>query len=207
VELEAAIGDRRLITRVDRIELSKNLVRGFLAYEDLLATHREWREQVVFAAFVYPSRQGVPDYAAYRAEVDTVVQRVNERFATPGWTPILYDDTDDFPRSVAALARADVVLVNPVRDGLNLVAKEAALVNDRDGVLVLSREAGAWVELHDAVVDCHPFDVVDTAAALHRALELEGEERAALARRWRERATARTPADWLVDNLAAAGGV
>ncbi len=204
-ELEAQVGHRRLITRVDRIELSKNLVRGFLAYEDLLATRPEWRERVVFAAFVYPSRQGVADYAAYRREVDAVVTRVNERFATPDWTPVLYDDTDDFPRSVAALARADVVLVNPVRDGLNLVAKEAALVNARDGVLVLSREAGAWAELADAVVPCHPFDVVDTADALHRALALDGEDRRSLAARWRERAGARTPADWLADNLAAAG--
>ena len=114
------------------------------------------------------------------------------------------DGGDDFPRSVAALRRADVVLVNPVRDGLNLVAKEAAVVNERDGVLVLSPEAGAWAELADAVVGCDPFDVTGTSDALHRALCLDGGPRRDLSARWREAATARTPADWLDDNLAAA---
>jgi trehalose 6-phosphate synthase len=118
---------------------------------------------------------------------------------------VLYDDVDDFPRSVAALRRADVLLVNPVRDGLNLVAKEAALVNERDGVLVLSPEAGAWDELADAVVPCQPFDVQGTADALHRALTLPADERARLSARWQAASGARTPADWLADNLAAAG--
>ncbi len=118
---------------------------------------------------------------------------------------MLYDATDDFPRSVAALRRADVVLVNPVSDGMNLVAKEAALVNEREGVLVLSPEAGVWDELSDAVIPCHPFDIVGTADALDRALRLEGDERRSLSARWRERSAGRTPADWLADNLAAAG--
>ncbi len=203
-DIEATVGDRRFLVRVDRIELSKNIVRGFLAYEDLLDQRPEWRERVVFGAYVYPSREGLPEYLAYRVEVEGVIARINERFATPDWSPVLYDASDDFPRSVAALRRADVVLVNPVRDGLNLVAKEAAVVNQRHGVLVLSPEAGAWDELADAVVPCDPFDVAGTADALHRALTLEGEERRALSARWRERATTRTPADWLADNLAAA---
>jgi len=203
-DIEAAVGDRHFLVRVDRIELSKNLVRGFLAFEDLLDHRPEWRERVVFGAYVYPSREGLPEYLAYRNEVEGVIARINERFAVPGWTPVLYDASDDFPRSVAALRRADVVLVNPVRDGLNLVAKEAAVVNQRDGVLVLSPEAGAWDELADAVVPCDPFDVAGTADALHRALGLDGEERRSLAARWRDRSTARTPADWLADNLAAA---
>lgn len=205
-DIEGEIGDRRFIARVDRIELSKNLVRGFLAYEELLDRRPQWRERVVFGAYVYPSREGLPEYLAYRIEVEGAIARINDRFATPGWTPVLYDATDDFPRSVAALARADVVLVNPIRDGLNLVAKEAAIVNRRDGVLVLSAEAGAWDELADAVIPCQPFDVAGTADALHAALSLEGEARRTLSARWRERSTARTPADWLADNLAAADG-
>ena len=203
-DIAATVGSRRFLVRVDRIELSKNLVRGFLAYEDLLEHRPEWREQVVFGAYVYPSREGLPEYLAYRVEVEGIIARINERFATPGWTPVLYDASDDFPRSVAALRRADVVLVNPVRDGLNLVAKEAAVVNERDGVLVLSPEAGAWHELADAVVPCDPFDIAGTSDALHHALTLEGDARRALSARWRERATARPPADWLADNLAAA---
>lgn len=197
------VGDRKVITRVDRIELSKNIVRGFLAYEELLDRRPEWREQVVFAALGYPSREGVADYVAYRREVEAVVTRVNERFGTDGWTPILYDDVDHFPSSVAALRRADVVLVNPVSDGMNLVAKEAALVNERDGVLVLSPMAGAWDELADVAVACDPYDVSQTADALDRALRLD--DRAERFGRWRAAVTARTPEHWLADNLAAAG--
>ena len=204
-ELSARVGDRRAITRVDRIELSKNIVRGFLAYEELLDRHPEWHEQVVFAALVYPSREGVPDYVAYRREVEAVIDRVNERFGTDTWTPILYDDQDDFPASVGALARADVVLVNPVSDGMNLVAKEAALVNDRDGVLVLSPMAGAWTELADVAVRCDPYDVSQTADALDEALRMDAGERADRFARWKAATLARSPADWLADNLTAAG--
>jgi trehalose 6-phosphate synthase len=203
--LAEQVGERKVITRVDRIELSKNIIRGFLAYEELLEQRAAWREQVVFAALVYPSREGVADYVAYRRSVEDVIARVNERFGTPAWTPILYDDVDDFPGSVAALRRADVVLVNPVSDGMNLVAKEAALVNDRDGVLVLSPMAGAWDELQGAAVSCDPYDVSDTAAALETALAMDAGERADRFGRWQAAVRARTPADWLADNLAAAG--
>ena len=141
-ELDAAVGDRQLVVRVDRIELSKNLLRGFHAFDLLLEEHPEWRERVVFAAFVYPCREGLPEYLAYRQEVEGLVERINARWATDGWTPILYDAGDDFPRSVAALQRSDVLLVNPIRDGLNLVAKEGPLLNERDGVLALSHRGG-----------------------------------------------------------------
>ncbi len=202
--LERKLAGRRCIVRVDRIELSKNIVRGFAAFDELLERHPEWRGQVCFAAHVYPSREANPDYAAYRAEVDALVARVNERWATPGWTPILFDSSDDFPASVAALTRADVVLVNPVRDGLNLVAKESMLVNERDGLLALSPEAGAWDELGPVARAVHPFDLVQTADALHELLSLDADDRARLAVRLRAVAAQRTPADWLADQLTAA---
>ena len=105
----------------------------------------------MFAALVYPSREGLAEYLAYRQEVEGARSSASTPDGPPtGWTPILYDADDDFPRSVAALRRSDVLLVNPIRDGLNLVAKEGPLLNDRDGVLVLSTEAGAWAELGDA---------------------------------------------------------
>jgi trehalose 6-phosphate synthase len=204
-DLEAAVGDRALIVRVDRIELSKNILRGFHAFDDLLRTHPEWRERVVFGAFVYPSREGLAEYVAYRHEVEGVIERINAEWATDGWTPILYDPQDDFPRSVAALRRADVLLVNPVRDGLNLVAKEGPIVNDRDGVLVLSRESGVWAELAEAAVGVNPFDVAATADALHEALSMPAAERGRRAALLRELATARTAGDWLRDQLSAAG--
>ncbi len=203
-DLEARVGDRKLIVRVDRIELSKNLLRGFWAYDDLLETYPEWRERVVFAAFVYPSRQSLPEYLSYRSEVESMIARVNSRWGTPAWTPILFDPTDDFPASVAALRRYDALLVNPVRDGLNLVAKEGPAVNERDGVVLLSRESGVWDELAPWALELNPFDVAGTADALHRALSMADGERARLASGLREAATCRTPDDWLQAQLSAA---
>ncbi len=203
--LDEVVGDRAVIGRVDRVELSKNLLRGFLAYGDLLERHPEHRGRVVFVAGAYPSREGVPAYAAYRADVEKVVQEVNERFGTPDWTPIVLHVEDDFPRSVAILRRADVLLVNPIRDGLNLVATEGALVNDHDAVLALSPEAGAWERLHPAALRVPPFDVAGTAEVLHQALRMPREERARRHAELRAIAEARTPRHWMADQLLAAG--
>ncbi len=203
-EIEESVGDRLVVARVDRIELSKNLLRGFQAFDLLLERRPEWRERVVFLASVYPSRTGVPAYIEYQQDVEALVEEINERWAAPGWTPIVYDTRDDYPRSVAVLRRADVLLVNPIRDGLNLVAKEGAIVNERDAVLCLSREAGVWDEVGEAALDVPPFDVAGTADALERALLMPADERAARATRLRELSTARSPADWLADQLAAA---
>jgi trehalose 6-phosphate synthase len=201
-ELDRQIGNRKFLVRVDRIELSKNIVRGFLAFEELLETRPVWREQVVFGAFVYPSREGLAEYQAYRQEVEAVIERINRTWGTAGWTPILYDPKDDFPRSIAALRRADVMLVNPIRDGLNLVAKEGPIVNERDGVLALSRESGAWDELAAAALELHPFDISGTAEVLHRALAMPPNERRSRAEHLRSLATARTPFDWLAGLVA-----
>jgi len=203
-ELEAALAGRRMILRVDRIELSKNLLRGFAAYDELLSGRPDLRGAVVFVAFVYPSREAMGEYAAYRREIEAKVDEVNRRWGTPGWTPIILDPLDDFPRSVAAYQRYDVLLVNPVRDGLNLVAMEGPLVNRRDGVLVLSREAGAWDTLGDAALGINPFDVGATAAALADALDLGPDDRRAHAEGLRRRVSARTATDWLDDQLLAA---
>jgi trehalose 6-phosphate synthase len=202
--IDEMLGERRFIARVDRIELSKNLIRGFHSFDDLLERYPQWQERVVFGAFVYPSREGLPEYLAYRHEVETLVERINQRWATPGWTPIVYDASDNFPRSVAVLRRYDALLVNPIRDGLNLVAKEGALLNERDGVLLLSPEAGVFAELGDEALRVSPFDISGTADALHRALSMPSGERAAHARAVKERSAARTPAHWLTDQLAAA---
>ena len=135
--------------------------------------------------------------------MEALVERINETWGTPTWTPIVIDGTDDFPRSVAALRRYDVLLVNPVRDGLNLVAKEGAAINQRDGVLALSTEAGAWAELGDAgALRVNPFDVAGTADVLPRGLSMDPDERAARATSLRAAAVATTPADWLKGQLA-----
>jgi len=202
--LDDLVGDRAVIGRVDRVELSKNLLRGFLAFGDLLERYPEHRGRVVFVAGAYPSREGVPAYAAYRADVEDAVAKVNDRWGTDDWTPIVLHVEDDFPRSVALLRRADVLLVNPIRDGLNLVATEGALVNDRHAVLALSPEAGAWERLHPGALRVPPFDLAGTAEVLHRALTMPADERAERHRVLRGLAEARTPRHWMADQLAAA---
>ncbi|MDQ4096697.1 MAG: trehalose-6-phosphate synthase [Actinomycetota bacterium] len=204
-KLDEIVGDRRLILRVDRMELSKNLLRGFWAYDELLRDHPELRGRVVFAAFAYPSRQALPEYLAYRQEVESLARLINDRWSTPDWTPVLLDTADNFPRSVASLRRYDVLLVNPVRDGLNLVAKEGAMLNERDGVVVLSRVAGSWELLGPfGVVGVNPFDVSGTAEALATALSMSASERAARASALSKEAARRTIRDWLDDQLQAA---
>ena len=204
--IEEAVGDedRQVIVRVDRMELSKNLLRGFWAFEELLEQQPQHRERVVFVALAYPTRQGLAEYLAYQDEVETTVQRINERWGTSTWRPIVLEVEDDYPRSLAALIRYDVLLVNPVRDGLNLVAMEGPVLNARDGVLALSREAGSFDRLGDAALEVNPFDVTGTATVLARALELGAEERAARAAALRTSVLARRPVDWLDDQLAAA---
>lgn len=198
--LAEAVGDRRVITRVDRVELSKNIVRGFEAFATLLRIHPEWRERVTFVAMLNPSRESLPEYRDYRDRIGAIVDTINAEFGTPTWTPVVADARDDFPRSVAALQIADVLLVNPVRDGLNLVALEGPIVNTHDAALVLSREAGAYDLVHDDCIGVDPFDVDATAAALHDALTLDPVVRA---RRRTELRTVveRHPADAWLDEL------
>ncbi|MFE5816755.1 trehalose-6-phosphate synthase [Streptomyces sp. NPDC056479] len=194
---------RRTIVRVDRTELSKNIVRGLLAYRQLLDDHPEWRERVVHVAFAYPSRQDLAVYRAYTAEVQRLAEEINSRYGTPGWTPIVLHVKDDFARSLAAYRLADVALVNPIRDGMNLVAKEVPVVSDEGCALVLSREAGAFEELGEDAYAVNPYDVIDTARALHEALTMRPEERAERSKRLAAAATALPPAQWFLDQLRA----
>ncbi|MGB3412366.1 MAG: trehalose-6-phosphate synthase [Microthrixaceae bacterium] len=201
-QIDALVGDRDLIVRVDRMELSKNIVRGFEAFDLLLEQKPHMRGRVVFFACCYPSREGVAEYAQYRDEVIESARWVNERWGTDDWQPVTLNTDDNFPRSVAALSRYDVLLVNPIRDGLNLVAKEGPTVNGHSGQLVLSTQAGAWSELKDCAFGVNPFDVAATADALAAALALSGPDRERRAKRLGELAGERTPADWLADQLA-----
>ena len=194
-----------MIARTDRIEPSKNIVRGFLAFDRLLEARPGLRGRVVFVAMVYPSRETLAEYLAYASEVQQAVARVNDRWATRDWTPIIFDDRDDFARSVAGLQRYDALLVNPIRDGLNLVAKEGPVLNRRDGLLCLSPEAGAYDEMAPAALAVHPYDIEQCAGVLDTALAMPLDERGVRATKLRELATARTPADWLGDLVRHAG--
>jgi trehalose 6-phosphate synthase len=202
--LETHLGDRLLLLRSDRVEPSKNIVRGFLAFDRLLDRAPEWRERVVFVAMLNESRQGLPEYQAYRQEVEQAADRVNERWGRRDWEPVVMDLRDDFPRSVAGYARYDALLVNPLKDGLNLVAKEGPMVNRRDGVVCLSPEAGAYDELGPAVLEAHPYDLDQTASALHTALSMPADARREQATRLRDLASVHTPASWLQAQISAA---
>lgn len=197
--LEGQLDGRTLLLRSDRVELSKNLIRGFLAFDELLEASPQWRGRLVFLARVYASRESLPEYLAYRTEVEHVVVRVNERWGTPGYTPVVLDLEDDFAATVAALRRYDLLVVNPIRDGLNLVAMEGPAVNEREGVLVLSREAGAYEELADVAIGVNPFDVTGTAAAMAAGLSMSHADRRVRSAELRRRARSRTPAHWLAE--------
>ncbi|GAA3101548.1 trehalose-6-phosphate synthase [Streptomyces rectiviolaceus] len=196
-------GDRKVIVRVDRTELSKNIVRGLLAYRELLASRPEWRERVVHVAFAYPSRQDLAVYRDYTASVQALADEINSEYGVEGWTPVVLHVKDDFARSLAAYRLADVALVNPIRDGMNLVAKEVPVVSDEGCVLVLSREAGACEELGEDAVVVNPYDVTGTASALYAGLMMPLEERAERTKRLAAAATALPPAQWFLDQLRA----
>ena len=202
--LEEQLGDCQLVLRIDRMELSKNILRGFQAFDLLLQQRSDLREQVVFLACCYPSRENVAEYARYKEDVLAEVERVNARWRTANWQPILLETDDNYLRSVAALRRYDVLVVNPIRDGLNLVAKEGPLINEHFGSLVLSTEAGAWAELHSAALGINPFDVEQTAEMIGLALDLAPSDRKAKATELAELVAERTPTDWLVDQVNAA---
>ena len=167
----------KLIVRVDRTDPSKNVVRGFRAFEIYLDAHQEMHRRVGLLALLDPSRQEIPEYAEYVAAIQREARRVNDRFQQEGWAPIELVINDNFPRAVAAYKDFDVLLVNAIFDGLNLVAKEAPFVNERDGVVILSENAGAHEELGDWALSINPFDVAGQADAIHRALEMPVEER------------------------------
>jgi trehalose 6-phosphate synthase len=187
----------KLLLRVDRMDLSKNIVRGFLAYGRLLERYPGWRGELTFLALLQPSRGAVPEYARYAEAIKEAAREVNERYRTGAWEPIVLKTSDNFPRSVAAYKHYDALLVNAVRDGMNLVAKEAAVVNEKNGVLILSENAGAHEELGGHVLTVNPFDLDETADALHEALTMPEGERKKRAEALKETVMSNTVDDWV----------
>jgi trehalose 6-phosphate synthase len=167
----------KLIVRVDRTDPSKNIVRGFRAFELYLDAHPEMHRRVGMLALLDPSRQEIPEYAEYLGAIQREARRVSDRFQQSGWRPIDLEIADDFAKSVAAYKQFDVLLVNAIFDGMNLVAKEAPLVNECDGVVVLSENAGAHAELGEWALTVNPFDVEGQAEAIENALAMDADER------------------------------
>jgi trehalose 6-phosphate synthase len=194
---------RRLILRVDRVEPTKNIVRGFQAYERLLKDEPSLRGTVVFVALLVPSRESLPAYQEEAERVQAAIERINRRFGTRDWQPIVAVYGNDHARALACMRRYDVLLVNPLIDGMNLVAKEGGIVNERDGVIILSTKAGAHTQLAAGVLSINPCDVDQTARALRTALSLSPMERAALASRVRRVVLRESAGAWLERQLAA----
>ena len=198
----AANRPEKLVLRVDRTDPSKNVVRGFRAFEHYLEEHPEMHGRVGMLALLDPSRQEIPEYSEYLGAIQREARRVNDRFESEGWIPIDLDISDDFPRSVAAYKQYDVLLVNAIYDGLNLVAKEAPLVNERDGVLILSENAGAHEELEPWSLSVNPFDVEAQAKAIEQAIDMSREERRARIESIREHVRSHDIGAWLETQLA-----
>jgi trehalose 6-phosphate synthase len=205
LEFEQELLRRRrehLILRVDRADLSKNVLRGFSAFDVFLDQHPEFRERVTFIAQLMPSRTDVPEYAEYLERIEAVVAVVNHRHGSPDWMPIQLKLRDDLEEAVAAYKHYDVLMVNAMFDGMNLVAKEGPMVNERAGVSILSENTGAHEELGEYALSVNPFDIQELADSIHAALTMPPHERQRRHEGLQSIVTARNPGDWIDEQLA-----
>jgi trehalose 6-phosphate synthase len=192
---------RKLILRVDRSDPSKNLLRGFAAYDRMLQAHPELVGEVQFWAYLQPSRQDVPFYRKYLEDVQFVARELNQRFGKAGWKPVRLELREDINRAVAAYKEFDVLLVNSIYDGMNLVAKEGMMVNEQDGVLILSENTGAHGELGQWALTVNPFDIDQTADVLYQALTMDQRQRRARLTRIRSAIRQNDIARWISSQL------
>jgi trehalose 6-phosphate synthase len=205
LEFEAELKRRRrdhVILRVDRADLSKNVLRGFEAFDQFLDEHPEFLEKVTFIAQLMPSRMDVEQYQDYLRRIEALVAVVNHRHGTPDWMPIQLKLRDNLEEAVAAYKNYDVMMVNAMFDGMNLVAKEGPLVNERHGVSILSENTGAHEELGEFALSVNPFDIEETADSLFEALTMSGEERERRSQGLKDAVTARDPGDWIDEQVA-----
>jgi trehalose 6-phosphate synthase len=189
-EISEIVGERQMVLRIDRIEPSKNIVRGFQAFGELLELYPEHLEKVSFLALLVPSRMDVSEYQSYLDELMAAAGQINATYGTPEWEPIRVLVGENYPRAIAALKYYDVLLVNSIADGMNLVAKEGPIINQRNGVLILSERAGAQEQLETGALVISPCDVYATAEAMHQALLMEPSERSKCAEQLR----------WIIEN-------
>jgi trehalose 6-phosphate synthase len=192
-----ATSAERILVRVDRLEPSKNILRGFAAFELLLQRNPRLRGHITFLAFLVPSRTGLREYGDYGRKVQAAVDRINARFGRAGYRHVQIFYENDYAQALAGLSIADVVLVNPLIDGMNLVAKEAVVVSQRPAALVLSETAGAFDQMADGVLAVAPADVIGTADAILAGLEMPVAERAARMERLRDGVEREDIAWWL----------
>jgi trehalose 6-phosphate synthase len=180
-EEESLLERRRefLLVRVDRLDLSKNIIRGFLAFDRFLDLHPDYRDRITFLALLQPSREDVEEYVTYRERVMRTVEQINTKHGNTDWMPIDVRIQDNFPQTLAAYRHYDALMVNAIFDGMNLVAKEGPILNTQDGVLILSENTGAFEELGAFALGVNPFDIEQQAEAIHEALTMDAEARRA----------------------------
>ncbi|NYB52621.1 MAG: trehalose-6-phosphate synthase [Methanobacteriaceae archaeon] len=201
VEVDEMIGDCKLIYRTDRADLSKNIIRGFQAYDMFLDKYPDWRGKVKFVATLMPSRQDIKIYREYTDNIRDIVKEINEKYGTPDWEPIKYICRGDYDLVVALLKRYDVLMVNPILDGMNIVAKEGSVLNENNGVLVLSTGAGCYEELKDGAVCINPYDLRQTAEAIDTALLMDEESKSQLLSEARAAIQRNDLSKWVGDQL------
>ena len=165
------------IMRIDRAEPNKNIIRGFKAYELLLTRHPELRGKVSFLAFLVPSRTHIRQYQRYMDEIQQVVAQINNNIGNEDWQPIHMFIENNYTQAIAGMKLYDVLLVNTIMEGMNLVAKEGPVVNTRNGVLILSETSGVYDELREGALSISPTDIEGTMESLYQAITMDPEER------------------------------
>lgn len=176
-EITDKFKDKKIILKIERVELTKNTIRGLYAYKSLLKKYPRYKGKVILLVHIYPSRDKIAEYNIYLNKVIKEIEDINKQFRKDSWKPIVLEVSDNYDRSLAALNNYDVLLVNPVFDGMNLVAKEGPLVNKKNGVLVLSENTGAYEQLKGSVLSLNPFDIEQTVQRLQEALDMSLDDR------------------------------
>jgi trehalose 6-phosphate synthase len=199
-KLRPLLGEKTIV-RVDRVEPSKNIIRGFRAYRLLLERNKNLIGKVKFLAFLVPLRTHIRQYQRYLQEVEELVAEINETFGSEDWQPITVFYENNYIQAIAAMKLYDVLLVNSIIDGMNLVAKEGPMVNTRGGILVLSETVGAYAQLHEGVLAVAPSDVEGTAQALYQAINASVEEREELANLLTQKIEEEDVIHWLESQL------
>lgn len=198
---EEQIGDQKVIVRIDRTEPSKNIVRGFQSFDEFLDLYPEFKKKVQFLALLVPSRMDVEEYQNYLDELMAAAGRVNAKHGGSEWEPVRVIVGENYHRAIAALQLYDVLLVNSIADGMNLVAKEGPIVNQRNGVVILSERTGARQQLESGSIVISPCDIYATAEAIYQALNMQREDRRDMATRLRWTIEREDISDWLCRQL------
>jgi trehalose 6-phosphate synthase len=170
-------GNNFLIYRTERTDPSKNIIRGFKAYDLFLEKNSEFHGKITFFITGMSTRESVKEYQEYKSAVSKIIDEINEKYSKDGWKPIIPHFEAEYSLVTAALKNYDCLLVNSIHDGMNIVPKEGAIVNENNGVLILSETTGAHDELKEYSISINALDIAQTAKAIYKAVKMEQNER------------------------------